>query len=122
MFKDGRTETIRPCTKEVIEVAKMMETVSVKTCNNPVQAFFCGPSCDFIFKLDLESIESCIEFTKAVKKAIRAHNNQTKDCLGGQGWDRHIFGMKTQGKYFNNSFFRLTSGELPFVLTNLNYN
>ena len=28
MFKDGRTETIRPCTKEVIEVAKMMETVS----------------------------------------------------------------------------------------------
>ena len=37
MFKDGRTETIRPCTKEVIEVAKMMETVSVKTNNNLVQ-------------------------------------------------------------------------------------
>ena len=30
MFKDGRTETIRPCTKEVIEVAKMIETVSEK--------------------------------------------------------------------------------------------
>ena len=28
MFKDGRTETIRPCTKEVIQVAKMLETVS----------------------------------------------------------------------------------------------
>ena len=29
MFKDGRTETIRPCTKEVIEVAKMLDTVSL---------------------------------------------------------------------------------------------
>ena len=33
----------------------------------------------------------------AVRKAIKAHNNQTKDCLGGGGFDRHIFGLKTQG-------------------------
>ena len=39
MFKDGRTETIRPCTKEVIEVAKMMETVSEINFQQPC-AFF----------------------------------------------------------------------------------
>ena len=40
MFKDGRTETIRPCTKEVIEVAKMMETVSKINFQQPRAIFF----------------------------------------------------------------------------------
>jgi len=39
MFKDGRTETIRPCTKEVIEVAKMMETVSKINFQQPCAIF-----------------------------------------------------------------------------------
>ena len=39
MFKDGRTETIRPCTKEVIEVAKMMETVSEINFQQPCALF-----------------------------------------------------------------------------------
>ena len=49
--------------------------------------------------MDIGNVESCIEMTKLLKKAIKAHNNQTKNCLGGQGWDRHIFGLKTQGKF-----------------------
>ena len=56
----------------------------------------------------------------AVRKAIKAHNNQTKDCLGGGGFDRHIFGLKTQGTILSSSLvlkcfscqaqYRLASG------------
>merc|ERR1711892_1233046 len=72
MFKDGRTETIRPCTKEVVAVAKLFETFNV------------------------DNQDECIAITAAIRTAIRAHNNQTKDCLGGGGFDRHLFGLKTQ--------------------------
>ena len=89
MFKHGRTETIRPCTDEAIQTAKLYKNVSY---NNYL-------SYDSLYdsQLDVTDLDSCIELMKMLKKAIRAHNNQTKNCLGGQGWDRHIFGLKTQG-------------------------
>lgn len=60
---------------------------------------------EIFFQFNSDDTEQCIEMTKAIRTAIRAHNNQTKDCLGGGGFDRHIFGLKTQGTFLVSFLF-----------------
>jgi len=71
-FRHGRTETIRPCTEEGQE------------------------ACRIYLNEDLSNLETKKKFAAAIRKAIKRHNQQTKDCLGGHGWDRHIFGLRNQ--------------------------
>lgn len=83
MFKMGRTECIRPATKEA------------QAC------------CEEYLRE--ENIDNQ-KFAELIRAAIKRHNQQTKvvkllfgssfwiikDCLGGNGWDRHIFGLRVQ--------------------------
>lgn len=73
-FKHGRTECIRPCTIEGQTAA---------------QIYLNG---------DFTKVETKKKLCVAVRKAIKRHNQQTKQCLGGHGWDRHVFGLRDQAK------------------------
>ncbi|CAG5110532.1 Oidioi.mRNA.OKI2018_I69.chr2.g4923.t1.cds [Oikopleura dioica] len=68
MFKMGRTECIRPATKEA------------QAC------------CEEYLRENIDNQK----FAELIRAAIKRHNQQTKDCLGGNGWDRHIFGLRVQ--------------------------
>lgn len=71
-FQHGRTETIRPCTQEAVDLAKFYKTA------------------------DFENIEDCREIDRLLRAAIKVHNVMTKDCLSGEGFDRHLFGIRYQ--------------------------
>lgn len=67
-FRHGRTETIRPCTVETKEF------------------------CQAIHKQDKESNKYLREL---LDKCSAKHNQLTKEAAMGQGFDRHLFAMKT---------------------------
>lgn len=67
-FRHGRTETMRPCT---------METKSF---------------CEKIFSSNRPSDK---ELRAMLEKCSQKHNQLTKDAAMGQGFDRHMFAMKT---------------------------
>ena len=71
MFYKGRTETVRPCTKEVTELYKLYS----KARADP-------------------SSENLLEMVKQFRVASKAHNKTIKECLGAQGFDRHLSAMK----------------------------
>ena len=67
-FRHGRTECVRPCTSETKEF------------------------CELISKPDRPSDK---ELRKLLDKCSAKHNSLTKDAAMGQGFDRHLFAMKT---------------------------
>ncbi|PIK40111.1 putative carnitine O-palmitoyltransferase 2, mitochondrial [Apostichopus japonicus] len=67
-FKHGRTETIRPATVETLRAS---------------QAFASGSSV------------SNEEKKKLLKDCSNRHNQLTKEAAMGQGWDRHLFALRT---------------------------
>lgn len=71
-FQHGRTETIRPCTADARELTK------------------------FYNEANIDDIEDCRELDRLLRKAIKTHNGITKDCLSGDGFDRHLFGLLHQ--------------------------
>ena len=71
MFYKGRTETVRPCTKEVTELYKTYQAAKSSKTN-----------------------ESLVELAKHFRVAGKAHNKQIKECLGAQGFDRHLSALK----------------------------
>jgi len=73
-FKHGRTECIRPCTAEGQAAARIY------------------------INEDMSQVENKKKLAAAIRVAIKRHNKQTKECLGGNGWDRHIFGLRHQAK------------------------
>ncbi|XP_064632032.1 carnitine O-palmitoyltransferase 2, mitochondrial-like [Lineus longissimus] len=78
-FKHGRTETIRPCTMETSDACKMFH----KTQNRP----------------------SVSEMREAIENCSKKHSDLTKEAAMGQGFDRHLFGLRkiaeTHGKLPN---------------------
>jgi len=80
-FKHGRTETIRPATKEASAAVDAYENL-VK---NPV---------DQKAKLD---------FASKLIDAMKAHNKQIKLCFGGKGFDRHLFALRNKAAESNVS-------------------
>jgi len=75
-YQHGRTETIRPCTADTRHVADLY-----------LETDFANPQVESAKKIDV-----------ALRKAIKTHNNITKDCLTGNGFDRHLFGLRDQAK------------------------
>ena len=71
MFYKGRTETVRPCTKEVTDLYKVYLRA----------------------RADSKS-ENMLEMVKHFRIAAKAHNKTIKECLGAQGFDRHLSAMK----------------------------
>merc|ERR1712150_429326 len=67
-FKHGRTETLRPLTMEMRELAKQMNRTSNKSSNE--------------------------ELIQLFKKCSKKHVELTKNALFGKGWDRHMFALK----------------------------
>ena len=70
-FYKGRTETIRPLTKEAQEAY-----VFLKKCEND------------------PSIDNLVELAGSLRKAEKVHNTNIKDCLEGNGFDRHLSALK----------------------------
>lgn len=65
-FKHGRTETVRSCTNEA--------TAFVRTMTNPAA--------------------SASEKEAALRTAVKKHGELTKNGVMGQGFDRHLFGLR----------------------------
>nr|XP_018904354.1 PREDICTED: carnitine O-palmitoyltransferase 2, mitochondrial [Bemisia tabaci]XP_018904355.1 PREDICTED: carnitine O-palmitoyltransferase 2, mitochondrial [Bemisia tabaci]XP_018904356.1 PREDICTED: carnitine O-palmitoyltransferase 2, mitochondrial [Bemisia tabaci] len=74
-FKHGRTETVRPCT---IETTKFCKAI-----NGPNK-----PSVD--------------ELKKAIMECSTKHSNLVKEAAMGQGFDRHLFALRTIAQNENN--------------------
>lgn len=70
-FRCGRTETVRPCTSETKEF------------------------CELISKPDRPSDK---EMRVLLDKCSAKHNQLTKEAAMGQGFDRHLFAMKTSAE------------------------
>ena len=71
-YHNGRTETIRPCTKEAREL------------------------CQLYNEKNFENFEFQTQVNESLRKAIKKHNKNMGDCLQGQGFDRHLFGLRQQ--------------------------
>lgn len=88
-FRHGRTETIRPCTIETSEFCKKVSLTN----NRPSNA----------------------ELREMIDKCSKVHSNLTKEAAMGQGFDRHLFGLKHIAKLnnienldiFNDSSYKL---------------
>eukprot|EP01097_Dermamoeba_algensis_P004217 TRINITY_DN2788_c0_g1_i1.p1 TRINITY_DN2788_c0_g1~~TRINITY_DN2788_c0_g1_i1.p1 ORF type:complete len:589 (-),score=136.73 TRINITY_DN2788_c0_g1_i1:505-2271(-) len=65
LFKDGRTETVRPVTVESVAFVKS----------------FMSPNRD-----NKETIQ-------LLRKACSMHNKNSRDCMTGRGFDRHLFAL-----------------------------
>ncbi|TMW65730.1 hypothetical protein Poli38472_008372 [Pythium oligandrum] len=65
-FKHGRTETVRSCTNEAVKFVTTMENASA----------------------------SNTEKEGALRAAIKKHGELTKNGVMGQGFDRHLFGLR----------------------------
>uniref|UniRef100_A0A7S1CRN0 Choline/carnitine acyltransferase domain-containing protein n=1 Tax=Bicosoecida sp. CB-2014 TaxID=1486930 RepID=A0A7S1CRN0_9STRA len=80
LFKLGRTETVRPVCDESVAF---------------VRAFEDGSTTD----------EDVLELLRA---ASTRHTNVSKDCMAGQGWDRHLFGLYivSVGKEIESPFLK----------------
>lgn len=64
LFKDGRTETIRPCSESVVEFVELFEQKGDKK-----------------------------ETVAALKRAMENHSRMSKEAMIGQGFDRHLFAL-----------------------------
>lgn len=71
LFRDGRTETVRPCTNEAATWVRAMD----------------DPNVDKKTKLDL------------LKLACAKHQKSYQDCMTGKGVDRHLFCLYVVSKY-----------------------
>ena len=71
LFKDGRTETIRPCTIESSAYVKAMN----------------------------DSTKSKEEKITLLKQACEQHTKLTQEAMTGQGIDRHLFCLYVISKY-----------------------
>lgn len=76
-YQHGRTETIRPCTIDTRALA------------------------DLYHNADFNDPQTQKAIDVAIRKAIKTHNTITKDCLTGEGFDRHLFGLRNQAKEKN---------------------
>ncbi|GAB9469004.1 Carnitine o-palmitoyltransferase 2 [Globisporangium polare] len=65
-FKHGRTETVRSCTNEAVKFVTAMTNASV----------------------------SAAEKEAALRTAVKKHGELTKNGVMGQGFDRHLFGLR----------------------------
>lgn len=71
LFREGRTETVRPCTLE---------------------------SCDFVKTME-DDTKTNAEKREALKKASDKHQQGYRDAMTGKGIDRHLFCLYVVSKY-----------------------
>ena len=96
-FKHGRTETIRPVTKESDDLILAYIKVSNTLFNESYQ--LCKFFVKILFVKNLKNFDDRTvqkEINEKLRIAIRKHNSITKDCLQGHGFDRHFFALKNQ--------------------------
>ncbi|GAB1599724.1 carnitine O-palmitoyltransferase 2, mitochondrial-like [Argonauta hians] len=86
-FKHGRTETIRP------------NTLSTKKASEIIFGF--------------QSNASVAEMKASIEECSKTHNNLTKEAAMGQGFDRHLFAMRTLAEN--------TGNKMPAIYTDPNY-
>ncbi|CAK8671477.1 unnamed protein product [Clavelina lepadiformis] len=77
-FKHGRTETIRSCTLEAQAAAKAIARANTSGANNRLKT-------DATYRKEVESL---------IRKSCDRHNEITKQAAMGQGFDRHLFGLR----------------------------
>lgn len=92
-FRHGRTETIRPLT---METKKFCESVH-----------------------SMQNSNSASELREHLKIVSKMHNQLTKDAAMGQGFDRHLFGLKYIAKTNN---LKLSMLYLDEAYQNINKN
>lgn len=80
-FKHGRTETVRSCTNEAVSFVKAMTNSSA----------------------------SAAEKAQALRAAVKKHSELTKNGVMGQGFDRHLFGLRKMAE--------LEGGPVPKLFT-----
>ncbi|KAK4298498.1 hypothetical protein Pmani_029164 [Petrolisthes manimaculis] len=85
-FKHGRTETIRPATLETLEFSKAVSKTQLPS-NSELRAL--------------------------IQECSKVHGNLTKEAAMGQGFDRHLFGMR--------KIAESEGGELPALYTDPAY-
>lgn len=98
-FRHGRTETVRSCSKELVEFCKLM------TCNKPMT--------------------SISEKKASLTAAIKKHNELMSAAKNGQGCDRHLFALYTAAleeglpipRLFEDPCFEKSGGNGNFVLS-----
>ena len=71
MFYKGRTETVRPCTLESTHAFNALKQAA-----------------------ESSSTEDKLKFAAQFRTAQKAHNNVIKECLGADGFDRHLSALK----------------------------
>lgn len=72
IFSEGRTETVRSCTQQKVDFVKCM----------------------------MNKNSSSTEKIEKLKEACASHQKEIKRCLGGRGFDRHIFTLYLLSIYF----------------------
>uniref|UniRef100_A0AC34RDR2 Choline/carnitine acyltransferase domain-containing protein n=1 Tax=Panagrolaimus sp. JU765 TaxID=591449 RepID=A0AC34RDR2_9BILA len=90
LFKDGRTETVRSCSIE---------------------------SCNFVNSMTNDDINDK-EKIDLLKKACEQHQDYYRNCMAGNGCDRHLFSLYVLSKYLQiKSDFLESIFNMPFVLS-----
>lgn len=90
-FKHGRTETIRSCTNESVQ--------------------FCKTMCD--------SNATSQDKHIALRNAVKKHGVLTKAGVMGQGFDRHLFGMKQMALAHNSKMPALFTDESSDIMNKI---
>eukprot|EP00095_Tigriopus_kingsejongensis_P011758 snap_masked-scaffold241_size241811-processed-gene-1.4 protein:Tk11758 transcript:snap_masked-scaffold241_size241811-processed-gene-1.4-mRNA-1 annotation:"carnitine o-palmitoyltransferase liver isoform-like isoform 1" len=84
LFRDGRTETVRPCTNEAVAWVRAMD----------------DPNAETKTKVAL------------LRLASQRHQRQCQDCMTGKGVDRHLFCLYVVSKYLEEGSPFLEVSEL----------
>lgn len=99
IYSKGRTDTIRSCSIESLDLCKAM----------------------------VDNEASTLTKVSSLSKAIAAHQKEVSDAVEGQAYDRHLLGLKMQAlengenipdlfmdvSYFMSSHFKLSTSQVP---------
>ncbi|XP_077866738.1 carnitine O-palmitoyltransferase 1, liver isoform [Saccoglossus kowalevskii] len=101
MYREGRTETVRPCTVE---------------------------SCDFVYAMD-DPTKTDAERVDLLHKACEVHVKSYRDAMTGHGIDRHLFCLYVVSKYLEvdspflkevlSEPWKLSTSQTPYQQTTL---
>lgn len=84
-FRHGRTETIRPCTRATKEFCDAISSLRNRPSNAALRTM--------------------------IDKCSKVHGNLTKEAAMGQGFDRHLYGLKHMANVHNEKLPKLYKDE-----------
>ena len=93
-YQSGRTETIRPCTVESRELCQIYSQADFDNSNTQKRI-------DASLRSAIKGIGSVDFghfqfFEESDLNQMKAHNKGMMHCLQGQGFDRHLFGLRNE--------------------------